>query len=987
MPNQIDESVIDHKMYPHQGSEDVTPSQLGEDFAVHPEAYHPALHPHIKNILSKHALDNSLLSEGNESDVVNDNKKTPKEIIDILDGAIEGSLGVIDAEVLLDAGCGDAVARNLNRFTGLDHNDIATRLIDAGQGYAVADNLNSFTGLDHNDIATRLIDAGQGGVVAYNFNSFTGLDHNDIATRLIDADRGYAVADNLNSFTGLNTGIANKLIDAGCGGAVARNLNSFTGLDHNDIATRLIDAGQGGVVAYNFNSFTGLNTGIANKLIDAGQAYAVAYNLNRFTGLDHNDIATRLIDAGQGYAVARNLNSFTGLDRAILTRLVSDGHALPVLQHPNAFSVSLSEILHGMTNDIKDSSDIADAVVENILSYHLSETDLYDVLQACTAHYSTAQKVLQLDLDNLVGDNAQKLREMIANVKPELHGVKNNHPYRAQAGDTEHVTMTLPGSELHKRASEISKELRASVETDQTLVTIREHFEDLRTEFSAKYDKEYTDRMFGKSKNLNDMFPMYRRLVADYLALCEADKIAVNLEDALYKANKSFLQVLRVDVDYYDKLFAEWDAKRIGQQQFQEVFLGRDGVYAYVGRKAQIMARRRALGVVTSDFESPEYDLPTYLVYPRGFRDGLDQNVKSVYLQQHISSSAAAHYYDTGFTGTIPEDIMSVLGVDRSEWEKHIRLLSANKRDRTVLGLKGDKSERDQIVNTVEQNVKDEESAGGLYRRVDKEGQERLAPYAQPTSPTERLAFRFTQMALHRHYYYQESARIDQQTQRFDTLSPHSERSMKVDSQIETGDKEALQTLFGSDDVGAQLLEKATALKIADPNDPYPDEAVFELTLPSGEKAIVKNVVSSQQDGPVDEFEALLLLQRLNIDAPKPIARVFTDRQKGFVVMDHLEGYSGRSIKKYFAEHNVPQDNQRAILDDAMKRIQEIADRVRRDSGLDKPWRLKDFMIEYDTDTDGSLRIKSMKPIDFERAKVFDPRDPCSVKLGQDLDT
>ena len=960
MPNQIDESVIDHKMYPHQGSEDVTPSQLGEDFAVHPEAYHPALHPHIKNILSKHALDNSLLSEGNESDVVNDNKKTPKEIIDILDGAIEGSLGVIDAEVLLDAGCGDAVARNLNRFTGLDHNDIATRLIDAGQGYAVADNLNRFTGLDHNDIATRLIDAGQGYAVADNLNSFTGLDHNDIATRLIDA---------------------------GQGGVVAYNFNSFTGLDHNDIATRLIDADRGYAVADNLNSFTGLNTGIANKLIDAGQAYAVAYNLNRFTGLDHNDIATRLIDAGQGYAVARNLNSFTGLDRAILTRLVSDGHALPVLQHPNAFSVSLSEILHGMTNDIKDSSDIADAVVENILSYHLSETDLYDVLQACTAHYSTAQKVLQLDLDNLVGDNAQKLREMIANVKPELHGVKNNHPYRAQAGDTEHVTMTLPGSELHKRASEISKELRASVETDQTLVTIREHFEDLRTEFSAKYDKEYTDRMFGKSKNLNDMFPMYRRLVADYLALCEADKIAVNLEDALYKANKSFLQVLRVDVDYYDKLFAEWDAKRIGQQQFQEVFLGRDGVYAYVGRKAQIMARRRALGVVTSDFESPEYDLPTYLVYPRGFRDGLDQNVKSVYLQQHISSSAAAHYYDTGFTGTIPEDIMSVLGVDRSEWEKHIRLLSANKRDRTVLGLKGDKSERDQIVNTVEQNVKDEESAGGLYRRVDKEGQERLAPYAQPTSPTERLAFRFTQMALHRHYYYQESARIDQQTQRFDTLSPHSERSMKVDSQIETGDKEALQTLFGSDDVGAQLLEKATALKIADPNDPYPDEAVFELTLPSGEKAIVKNVVSSQQDGPVDEFEALLLLQRLNIDAPKPIARVFTDRQKGFVVMDHLEGYSGRSIKKYFAEHNVPQDNQRAILDDAMKRIQEIADRVRRDSGLDKPWRLKDFMIEYDTDTDGSLRIKSMKPIDFERAKVFDPRDPCSVKLGQDLDT
>ena len=32
-------------------------------------------------------------------------------------------------------------------------------------------------------------------------------------------------------------------------------------------------------------------------------------------------------------------------------------------------------------------------------------------------------------------------------------------------------------------------------------------------------------------------------------------------------------------------------------------------------------------------------------------------------------------------------------------------------------------------------------------------------------------------------------------------------------------------------------------------------------------------------------------------------------------------------------------------------------------------------------------RIISMRPIDFERAKVFDPSKPNSVKLGQGLDS
>jgi hypothetical protein len=155
------------------------------------------------------------------------------------------------------------------------------------------------------------------------------------------------------------------------------------------------------------------------------------------------------------------------------------------------------------------------------------------------------------------------------------------------------------------------------------------------------------------------------------------------LHTALENANRAFLQVLETDTTYYDRLFTEWDAKRIGEKEFQEVFLGRDGVYAYIGRRAQMLARRRAFGLD----EHSDLDMPAYLVYPRGFRDGLEDETKNFYLRNTIKNPQAAHYYDTGFTGTIPEDIMRILGVSKDDWDPRIRLLSATKRDRTVIGL------------------------------------------------------------------------------------------------------------------------------------------------------------------------------------------------------------------------------------------------------------------------------------------------------------
>jgi len=882
------------------------------------------------------------------------------------------------AERLIGAGEGRAVAENLSKFQGLDSH-IAEKLIGAGEGRAVAENLSNFQGLDSH-IAEELIGAGEGRAVAENLSNFQGLDSH-IAERLIDAGYHLIVAINLYEFQGLDTEVAEKLIEAGQGEAVAKYLSKFEGLN-TEVAEKLIEAGQGEAVAKHLSNFEGLNTEVAEKLIGAGYHWAVAINLSNFQGLDSH-IAERLINAREGWAVAENLYKFQGLNTEIAEKLIKAGYLFQVVQYAQRFEDRLpGELLANYQEQIADDIDIADAIVENFTSIKVDQEQAFTLLQACANHYTVAQKIKDLDLLGLVGEaNAKQLLEYIANIKPKIKGVLENNPYAEIAGDMQHATSTVQGTEAHRRAVEINRMIRErSGDFAEVAQTIESKIQKLKDRLASQFGEKYARRMVGRVNEFGSIWSQYRRLVADYIALSEAQKQPVDVSRALDFANERFLQVLNVDVNYYEKLYLEFDAKRIGQRTVQEVFLGRDGVYAYIGRNAQIAARRFILTRKGKKQELPEP--PTYLVYPRNFISGLDPETKRIYLNQNIRDAKHALYFDTGYRGSIAEDILSILGISREEWDKMIRLLSAEERNRTILGLEGSESERDQIVDTIEHNAKDENSAEGLYIAEGKEGETRLFHYAEPTAPLERLAFRFCQMAISRHFYFRELKNYQHE---FTTHKINDSLEMRISTDESAEMRDELIEFFNTNDIGANLLKRAKALKIADANSPYPNEAVFELKI-AGKTVIIKNVVLEKQQGPIDEFEALLLLKKLGIDAPKPVARIFTEGQQGFIILERIEGIPGRKIKEYFEAQSVSADNQKNILQDALERMRNIAETIRRDVGFDKPWRLKDFMIEFSTDKNGRLAIKSMKPLDFERAVVFNPESPCSIELGQDLD-
>lgn len=927
-----------------------------------------------------------------------------------------------------------AVVRNLASFEDPDYNLLAHKLIDSGNMSELFGSLDDFRNLD-NDIADAFLNTGSIAdicAVAQNLSSFENPDYQKVADELTKGTNpiniGY-LASFLPNFKGLNNETAQALLAYYPYDALA-NRGAFNDLTIEQITDVVIER-HGQVIFDRIKDFSNEELGyLAEKFMNAGTAYAAMLlphledfkdttfdegvltemfmgteilldNLEHLTNPDIERIVDATIKQGQIVRVAMNLSKLNGLRPDIAQAMVDLDNAsvyISLAQHADAFR-NPAEALSLIPKDVWNEPDFADAVVENITKYDLPPDTLYDFLTKCAQSYSTAQKIKQLDLAGmgLEQEAIGALLSHIATIRPEATGVAEKNLFESEAGSIDIVTLTKPGTELHALGSKVSKLLReAQIDQGHPLNhlahLVNSYYNIL--ERRAGQQPEYSD-VLGQEPNspTNSMHATYRRLAADFIAMDFAtdeeleralsdssrinwEELDTKLADALDSANQKFIDVLRVDVPYYDKLFTEWDSKRLGQKDFQEVFLGRDGVYAYIGRRAQIQARKRFLGL-----EGAEHDIamPTYLVYPRDFRDNLTTETKDVYLRQNIPNPQAAHYYDTGFTGTVPQDIMKVLGLSEADWDERIRLLSGTKRDRTVLGLEGSENERHQIVNTIEYNVKNEGTAAGLYRDENDE----LQPYAEPTSPKDRLQFALVQQALHRHYYVAEMKALrSAETRIAMTASSLQSGELRLSTELDDMQKQQLTEFFDHDNIGQRLLSGAKQIKISDPSDPYPDEAVFEIPLTGTDGVIVKSVVTDKQQGPLDEFEALLLLQKVGVDSPKPLGRIFTDGQHGFVIMEKLPGVSGRAIQQYFDDNNISEADQQGILAYTKDKMQEIAETIRRDTGLDKPWRLKDFMIVFhDTFVSGHPIVERMLPIDFERANVFDPQRPQSIEI------
>lgn len=243
-------------------------------------------------------------------------------------------------------------------------------------------------------------------------------------------------------------------------------------------------------------------------------------------------------------------------------------------------------------------------------------------------------------------------------------------------------------------------------------------------------------------------------LVCNYITLRSKEKplSLKDLQTALDSGFYAYAKTYSSDIPYYDKTFEMFDGKRKGGRTPLEVYLGRDGMYASLGRRAQDLSRRRRAGtakrLAAKETGKPMGVKPKYLVYPRFYRDQLTKETKALYLKsQGITAESDPVFFDTGYTGTVPEQILDILGVAKEGRDERIKMLSARIDARRVPGISP--SARDAIVNAIEYNMKPEEPSSGIM--IDSMG--RINHVAKPTAPEEQFIFGMIRLAIVRHYW------------------------------------------------------------------------------------------------------------------------------------------------------------------------------------------------------------------------------------------
>jgi hypothetical protein len=208
----------------------------------------------------------------------------------------------------------------------------------------------------------------------------------------------------------------------------------------------------------------------------------------------------------------------------------------------------------------------------------------------------------------------------------------------------------------------------------------------------------------------------------------EEDIHWTSLQKVRMYALKEVERLLTLDIPLYQRVFEQMD-----EELSQEVYLGRDGIFAYESRRFQYRARKAA--------KIPSRRLrPKYLVYSRKYIENIETTSKYFYLRkQGISENS--RFFDTGFHGSVPEDILKSLGRDIKD--EQMLLLSAHKDERRCRNIS--QNMREDVVNEIEHRPKMVYTSKGF----DKDNN----PIEEDAHPISRYIYRVVRLAL-RYWFY-----------------------------------------------------------------------------------------------------------------------------------------------------------------------------------------------------------------------------------------
>jgi len=681
---------------------------------------------------------------------------------------------------------------------------------------------------------------------------------------------------------------------------------------------------------------------------------------------------------------------------------------------PLTFSKAKEMIFAKLATD----QDLADYFVENLDKYYQQPWVAENVAKAIQ-QYSVAQKfIYAVENAQTVWKNEAWVVDILAKAKVIVeehkkqfpqgddeqgdsygysHGNQGfrefdpfaNHPWRfgdrqirISSAISEMMAGKVNSQELEKLGIN-SNEISASLaEVNEKVNTAYQNFlEQIRSNTSIKEDDKqaFLDpessgvKMTPLLDNIRAFIARYfvQSVEGDAIRLSEIGNLSGELDRILAEGFRRYIKIHEVDIPLYDKLYEEFDTLRETGRSPLEVYLGRDGIYAYIGRHSQDVARRRKLGLegrkkLKEMGEVVEIH-PQYTVYPRYFRDNLNQETKRQFLEQEgISPDADPLFYDTGYTGTIPEQIMKVMDFSQEDIEKRIRLLSAPSVHRRVKGIP--ENARSEIIEYIEHNAKTEETAEGLI--ID-EKTGKIRHIARPTNPEEQFYFMMVKQAVARHYWLQEqlhhepSGNVNLDSEHY-TIRIRQEYAKLLPPDFMQNPKEF-------------LTQHGEMLKGSKGEGEYPDEEVVLFKMTDGTEIVAKKIELRKAKEARKEFSILISAKKAGLPTAEPVGFLSGKEESdgSYLLMKKIDGISGRNFDKYLRDTGkFTEEKIKSILQQVAQKNKEMAELFRTTLKIDKRWRIKDTIIELNEETG---EVESVVPIDWERAQNFNPATPKEI--------
>ncbi len=709
-----------------------------------------------------------------------------------------------------------------------------------------------------------------------------------------------------------------------------------------------------------------------------------------------------------------SVDTITVLDQSKASALTQNEliKFIPLLGEEKAsklFPLTFDKAREMIFSKLPKDQDLADYFVENLDKYYQQPWVAENVIKAIQ-EYSVAQKfVYAVENDQAIWKDQPWVADIFSKAKAKVvehqsqwdqnqdddwhedtdeygHGNQGfsesdsyeNHPWRF-GGRQIRIALTI--SKMMTGQVDVQEIERLGINAKEVTPLLTEinkkvdsaynnFLEQIRSNISIKdEDKQSLLNPELSSVKMTPLLDNVRAFVARYCVqsvegdvtkLSEIENLIGDIDRIIKEGFKLYIKVHEVDVPLYDKLYEEFDNLRETGRYPLEVFLGRDGIYAWIGRRAQDVARRRKLGPEGRKKLKERGEVieihPQYTVYPRYFRDNINYETKRQFLEQEgISPDADPLFYDTGYTGTIPEQIMKVMDFEQEDIENRIRLLSAPSVHRRVKGIA--KNARSEIIEYIEHNAKLEKSAEGLM--VD-EKTGKIRHIAMPTNPEEQFYFMMIKQAITRHYWLQEklhhepSGNVNLDSEHF-TIRIRQDYAKLLPQEFIHDPKEF-------------LTKQGELLKGSKGKGKYPDEEIILFKLTDGTEIVAKRIELRKTKEARKEFTILIAAKKAGLPTAEPVGFLSgkEDADGNYLLMKNLEGRSGRKFEKELKESGKYSGEQiKAIMQQVVEKNKQMIDLFRTTLKIDKRWRIKDTIIKFNEETG---EVENVVPIDWERA-------------------